>query len=285
VRSVLDTECLALVPKLINTTRKNHKSTRRALPAPDLAGRPRSITLDPRILRTVIEAPSSPYAEAVRSLKLTVDLNRNSKGKYSKVIGLTSCLPGEGKSTLAAAMAALMANGGSNVLLVDCDLRNPSLSRTLTPDAPVGFLDVVAGEVPLSDALWTDPTTKMSFLPMVPNGRLPNPTEMLCSPAAKSLFNALELRYDYVVVDLAPLIAAIDARAAARLIDSYVLVIEWGRTERDTITQALRDAPMLHDQIIGTVLNKANIDVLNRYDVHRGNYYYNSYYHRYGYID
>ena len=185
-----------------------------------MADRPRSINSDPRILRTIIEAPWSPYAEAVRSLKLTVDLNRRSIGKHSNVIGLTSCLPSEGKSTLSAAMAALMADGGSRVLLVDCDLRNPSLSRTLTPDARAGFLDVVAGQVPLADAVWTDPTTNLSFLPMVPNRRLPNPTEMLCSPAAKSLFGALEIRYDYVVVDLSPLVATVDARAAARLINS-----------------------------------------------------------------
>jgi succinoglycan biosynthesis transport protein ExoP len=273
VRSALDTECLALVPMLIDKTRKNNKSARKVLPAPNMADRPRSINSDPRILRTIIEAPLSSYAEAVRSLKLTVDLNCSSKGKYSKVIGLTSCLPSEGKSTLAAAMAALMADGGSRVLLVDCDLRNPSLSRTLTPNARAGFLDVVAGKVPLADAVWTDPTTNMSFLPMVPNRRLPNPTEMLCSPAAKSLFDALEIRYDYVVVDLAPLVAAIDARAAARLIDSYVLVIEWGSTRIDAVQYALRNAPGVQENIVGAVLNKVDMASMSRYDSYGADYY------------
>ena len=76
----------------------------------------RSICSAPKVMRTVVDSPSSPYAEAIRSIKLTVDLN--SKAVNTKVIGLTSCLPSEGKSSLAAAMAALIAQGGARVILV-----------------------------------------------------------------------------------------------------------------------------------------------------------------------
>ena len=128
-------------------------------------------------------------------------------------------------------MAALIAQGGARVILVDCDLRNPSLSRALAPEAEVGFLDVVGGNADLADAVWTDPATNMAFLPTVVNSRLPNATEMLASEAAKALFVSLQIKYDYVIVDLAPLVAGVDVRVASRLIDSYILVIEWGSHE------------------------------------------------------
>src|SRR5262249_33303262 len=224
------------------------------------------------IMRTIIDSPESPYAEAVRSIKLTVDLNSQAKG--TSVIGFTSCLPSEGKSSVAAAMATLIAQGGARVVLVDCDLRNPSLSRALAPDASAGFLDVVAGNVSLEDAIWSVPTTSMAFLPAGANVGVPNATEIFASGAAKSLFDTLQIKYDYVIVDLAPLVAGVDVRATSGLIDSYVLVIEWGATKVDAVQYALRNAPNVHENIVGVVLNKVNIPVMSRYARHGGRDYY-----------
>jgi succinoglycan biosynthesis transport protein ExoP len=271
IRSVLNTECLALVPMLMNKSSNKYFSRKPLALAAD-QGVARRISSHSRILRTILDEPSSPYADAIRSIKLTVDLN--SKAKYTKVIGMTSCLPNEGKSTVAAAMAALIAQGGARVILVDCDLRNPSLSRTLTPQAQVGFLDVIAGKVPLADAVWVDPTSNLTFLPMVPNSRLPNAIELLCSEAAKSVFSALQIKYDYVIVDLAPLVAALDARVASRLVDSYLLVIAWGSTKVDAVQYALRNAPGVQENIVGAVLNKVDIAAMSRYDTYSSQYYY-----------
>jgi succinoglycan biosynthesis transport protein ExoP len=284
VRSVLDTECLALVPLLTDQSWRRVNSSRqlfagrarKAQLAISGAGRagPRSIRADQRILRNIIDAPSSPYAEAIRAIKMTVDLNLSREGKVTKVLGLTSCLPSEGKSTIAAAMATLIAQSGARVILVDCDLRNPTLSRSLTPDASVGFLDVVAGKVALADAIWSDPTTNMAFLPAVSNPLWHNATETLGSEAARSIFTTLQIEFDYVVVDLAPLVAALDVRATAHLIDSYVLVIEWGTTKVDAVQYALRHAPGLRENIVGTVLNKVDMAALGRYDSYGARYYY-----------
>jgi succinoglycan biosynthesis transport protein ExoP len=284
VQSVLGTECLALVPLLTDERSKRVLFGRKSLGVPtriaeralSVAGRagPRSIRSEQRILRTINDAPSSPYAEAIRAIKLTVDHNLSGEGKNTKVLGLTSCLPSEGKSTIAAAMAALIAQSGARVILVDCDLRNPTLSRTLTPDARVGFLDVVAGNVALEDAIWSDPTTNMAFLPMVSNPLLPNGTESLGSEAARSILATLQIKFDYVIVDLAPLVAAVDVRATSHFIDSYVLVIEWGTTKTDAVRYALRHAPGLQENIVGTVLNKVDMAALGRYDSYGAKYYY-----------
>jgi len=233
----------------------------------------RALSSGPKSMRTIVDSPSSAYAEAVRSIKLTVDLNsQNSQDKFTKVIGLTSCLPSEGKSSLAAAMASLIGQGGARVVLVDCDVRNPSLSRALAPKASSGFLDVVTGNVEFEDAVWNDSTTNMAFLPA---GRwMPNASEILASDKAKLLFDMLQIKYDYVIVDLAPLAAGVSVRAASRLIDSYVLVIEWGATKIDEVQYALRHAPGVQENIVGAVLNKVDMAVMGRYDSYGANYYY-----------
>jgi polysaccharide biosynthesis transport protein len=274
VRSVLGTECVALFPLLPD--HRNRMFSRRqplALPQPAQRGAPRGICSSARIIRTIVSSPSSPYADAIRSIKLTVDLN-SQQPNYTKVIGLTSCLPSEGKSTLAAATAALIAQSGARVLLLDCDLRHPALSRALAPDASAGFVDVVAGKIDLADAVWDDPTTNMAFLPAGADPEVPNATEILSSEAAKSLFSTIQIKYDYVIVDLAPLVAGVDVRATSGLIDSYVLVIEWGATKVDAVQYALRNAPNVHENIVGVVLNKVNIPVMSRYDSHGARDYY-----------
>jgi Mrp family chromosome partitioning ATPase len=151
-------------------------------------------------------------------------------------------------------------------------VRRPSLSRALAPDASAGFLDVVAGKLDLADAIWTDPATGMSFLP-AGDPAVPYATEILASDDAKSLFSTLQIRYDYVIVDLAPLVAGVDVRASSRVVDCYVLVIEWGATTVDAVQYALRHAPGVKENIVGAVLNKVNVAAMKRYDRYGAAYY------------
>jgi polysaccharide biosynthesis transport protein len=272
VQSLLATECLALVPLLAdNTSRKaltlqSRRDEKFAIARPMAT---RDICSIPKIMQTVIDAPSCPYVEAIRAIKLTIDLNSQAN---TKMIGLTSCQPSEGKSTVAVAMATLIAQSGARVILVDCDLRHSSISRLLAPDASAGFLDVVAGTADLADVVWVDPTTQMEFLPV--GASVSNATEILASRASKSLFDSLQVKYDYVIVDLAPLVANMDVRATAGLIDSYLLVIEWGATKIDAVEYALRNAPAIHANIMGAVLNKVDIAAMRRYDRHGADGYY-----------
>jgi polysaccharide biosynthesis transport protein len=279
VQSVLATECLALVPLLADKSKKRILSKRRPAFALeqgrqerfDISCRigERSICSTPNIMQTIIDAPACDYAEAIRAIKLTIDMNNQAN---AKIIGLTSSLPSEGKSTLAVAMATLIAQSGARVILVDCDVRQSSISRSLTPDANTGLLDVIAGTVDLADAVWTDEATQLEFLP-AGNG-VANATEFLASRAAKSVFDSLQVKYDYVIVDLAPLVASMDVRATCGFIDSYLLVIEWGSTKIDAVRYALRNAPAVHANMAGVVLNKVDMTVMGRYDSHGANYYY-----------
>jgi succinoglycan biosynthesis transport protein ExoP len=104
---------------------------------------------------------------------------------------------------------------------------------------------------------------------------VPRASEMLASDKANSLFERLKNEYDYVLVDLAPLAAGVDARATSGHIDSYILVIEWGVTKIDAVQYALRNAPKVHANILGAVLNKVDMAAMGRYDSHDSdNYYY-----------
>jgi succinoglycan biosynthesis transport protein ExoP len=222
-------------------------------------------------LWTAVSAPNSPYADAMRSIKLAVDRDGPDE---CNVIGLTSYLPTEGKSTVAAGVATMMAQAGRRTILVDFDVRNPSLSRALTPDAQVGFLEVVDGAASLAQAVRWDPTTKLAFLPTLANQSPRNATEMLASPEARRIIDSLKSAYDCVIVDMAPLISTVDIRAVSRIIDSYVLVIEWGATKMDAVRYALSDAPAVQSKMIGAVLNKVDFASLGRYQPYGYSQYY-----------
>ena len=190
------------------------------------------------------------------------------------MIGFTSSIPNEGKSTVALAVGQLIARNGASVIVVDCDLRNPSLTRSVAPDAANGIVDLVTGEASLDDVVWKDRSTQMAFLPAVPRPGPPDPPTILASVELKRIFDQLRTLYEYVIVDLSPIAPVIDVCATTEFIDSYVLVIEWGRTTIDVVEHALRVAPNVSRCIIGAVLNKANIRELESYDPYLSGYYY-----------
>jgi succinoglycan biosynthesis transport protein ExoP len=279
VASILHTHCLAVLPKVkVPVTLRSHK------PRTDYGGlEHRIIKRDQSLFWGVIDSPFSRFAESIRAIKVAADLSTSVKS--SKVLAFTASLPNEGKSTTAMALAQSIANVGGRVVLLDADLRNPGLSRKLTPEAKVGLLEVLANQVMIEDALCLDPETRLAFLPAVVNERMAHSSEVLASEAAKMLFEGLRQSYEYIIVDLSPLAPVVDVRAMTHLVDSFVFVIEWGRTKIDVVEHALRMTPGVYDNLLGVVLNKANIKLLGRYESHRGDYYYNRHYARYGYVD
>jgi succinoglycan biosynthesis transport protein ExoP len=252
---------------------------------------PRTILRDSNVFWTIVDFPFSRFAESVRAIKVAAGLkeavtSRSRKSsKSTKVIGFTSSLPMEGKSTLTAALALLIAQAGGRVILLDCDLRNPRLSSIFAPSAKAGFIEVVSKKAAIDDVLWTDPKTNLAFLPAFMKSRVAHTHEILASEATKNFFNDLRRRYEYIIVDLSPLAPVVDVRTTTNFVDSYVYVIEWGSTKIDVVKKALADAPGIYENLLGTVLNKADVRKLSRYEAHRGAYYENKHYGRYGYVD
>ena len=280
VEERLETDCLAVVPRV---TIEAKGAMLDPVPGPAHLPAVRVIAHEQSLLWTVVDQPFSRFSESIRAIKVAADLRK--VVKENKVIAVTSSLPNEGKSTISMALAQLIAHTGSRVVLVDCDLRNPSLTRHLAPAATVGLLDLVAGKAFFDEIAWTDPATKLTFLPATVKSRVAHTAEILASPAMRKIFERLRETFDYVIVDLSPLAPVVDVRAMTHLIDSFVFVVEWGRTKIDVAEHALRAAPGVHENLLGAVLNKADMNSLGRYEAYRGNYYYKRYYARYGYTD
>jgi succinoglycan biosynthesis transport protein ExoP len=282
VQSALSLECLGLVPLLtdramlsiLNDPRAITAQARAALPAPVGNTVIKRVHRASRLMRTVLHAPSSSFAEAVRMIKLNMDLDH--RDNPIKVFGLTSSFSGEGKSSIAAAMAAVIAQSGVRTILVDCDLRNPSLSRALAPDATVGFIEAIQRTASVQELVWNDPASGLSFLPALSKAESSS-SDLLASSDAMLFFTALRKVYDCIIVDLPPLIAPTDVRAASKLIDSFLLVVEWGRTKVDAVQYAMRHAPGVHERTIGIVLNKVDVDAMGRYDSYGASYYGHTY--------
>jgi exopolysaccharide transport family protein len=274
--------CLSVVPLLNH--RQVKKATRKSALAAGHAGQgsgQRTLSRGSGTCWAAAAMPTSRFAESIRSIRFAIDLDPTKTP--SKVVGLTSTLPNEGKSTIAASLAQLLANSGKRVIVVDCDLRNPSLSASLAPDVGAGITDVLSGARSLEDTIWSDTATGLDFLPGR-RGALANTSDILSTNETKKLFDQLRATYDYVIVDLPPLAPIVDVRATTALIDSFVLVVEWGGTTTDVVEHALNAAPNVYDALLGTVLNKADMKAMKRYASHIGDYYNDEHYSRYGQI-
>ncbi|WP_183237630.1 AAA family ATPase [Bradyrhizobium sp. CIR18] len=271
IQEKLGASCVAIVPAIAS-----EGSSRKLLGANKSPN-------DGSLLRYVVDQPLSRFSEAIRSLKVSLDIN--SIVRESRVIAVTSALPNEGKSTISANLAQLMAHGGARVILVDVDLRNPSLSRALLPDAKIGLLEVIARKTPPEDACTLDPETSLSVLPAVVTSRLLHTNEILASKAMRELIAALKTKFDYVVLDLPPMAPVVDVRVTPSFVDSYVFVVEWGKTKTDVVMHNLCASPAIHEKLLGVVLNKADTKLISRYESYQGRYYYQKYYSRYGYVE
>jgi len=274
VEEQLGANCVAILPALGNAASTPMLGSR--------LGR-KANNPQPDILRYVVDNPLSRFSEAVRSLKVAVDLN--SIVRENRVLAVTSTLPNEGKSTLSTNLAQLIAHGGARVILVDADLRNPSLSRALMPDAQAGLVDVVAQKTQLEDVITVDPQTKLAMLPAGTTSKLLHTNEILASKPMRDLMSLLRSKYDYVVLDMPPMAPVVDVRVTTSFVDSFVFVVEWGKTKIDVVRHNLRGAPEIQDKLLGVVLNKADTKLLSRYESYHGRYYYQKYYARYGYVE
>ena len=272
VERQLQMRCLSVVPMLDEVPRRNSSRANSCRPAARHRSKGDRAARGP--LGRVRNAPFAlrrvDPVDQTRCRPFNLPAHRG-------VIGITSALPREGKSTIAAALAMLSAHTGARVIVVDCDLRNPSLSRTLTPDALAGMIEVIAGEKTLEDVIWKDPRTGLSVLPSVSKRPLIHTSEILSAAPTRLLFEKLRASYDYVVVDLPPLVPIVDTRAGGHLVDGLILVVEWASTRTDVVQQALHAAPNLQAVLIGAVVNKTDMKALKRYTRYHGDEHYDRY--------
>jgi len=260
VRDALSMNFLGYLPaignRLVEPARKN-------VPEAENAREPGPETITPRMLRVAINAPSSAFAETLRNVKLASDIVLHHGD--CKVIGFVSMLPREGKTTVAANFAGLLAANGARTLLIDADLRNPGLSRSMPVLPDKGLVESIVGEVRWQNVCLTDRKTRLAILPVVGHRRLSHTSELISGPGMANLIEEMRHSFDYIVVDLPPLGPVIDAKAFAPLADGFVLVTEWGATPRVLVHKLLQAERQIAAKTLGVVLNKTDMKTLSRY--------------------
>lgn len=253
-------------PVLPRSTATEARTNRPDAPAPPTVQSgmaPSYAFIDP-LKRRAVTDPISIFTEAFRAIKMTAWLQASVR--ENKVIGITSTLQNEGKSTVGSNLAALMADAGKRVVLIDADLRNPTLARSLTPQASAGWLDVVNGKTDLAQVTGYEAATGLALLPLLLTESAVHSDEVLASDEFRDLIDRLRRSYDYVIVDLPPIAPVVDVRATVPVIDSFVFVVEWGSTRINAVRHHLMAEPELHDRLLGVVLNKVNLKMLERYE-------------------
>ena len=195
----------------------------------------------------------SPRAEAFKTLR--TNLQFADVDSPPRVIVVTSPLPSEGKSTSACNLALTLAQSGSRVVLVDGDLRKPTVGDYLGVSSAAGLTSVLAGQHELRDVVVAHGRSTLSVLPSGPTP--PNPSELLGSQQMADLLAVLANHYDIVVIDAPPLLPVTDAAVLAAVADGAVLVLRHGRTRREEAQRAIQALAAVNAKLLGSVLNFA----------------------------
>jgi len=207
--------------------------------------------------------PKSQMAESYRALRTSLLLT--SAGAPPKLIMVTSALPQEGKTTTSINSAIVLAQKGTRVLLIDADLRRPSIHKTLGMGPRAGLSNVLTGGVTLAQAI-----TRSTILPnlfVLPAGTPPpNPAELLASANMKDVLDQLREQYDHIVIDTPPTLSVTDAVVLSTSVDGVVLVIRSGQTTKQALRRARDILMQVNARVCGVLLNAV--------DLHSPDYYY-----------
>jgi succinoglycan biosynthesis transport protein ExoP len=217
----------------------------------------------------VLDAPFSRFTEELRSVKAWIGTAQLGDG--IKVIGVVSSVPKEGKTTIAANLATLIiASSGARTLIIDSDVHLRLLTARLAPEAREGLIEALADPSRLSMLVSKMPRSGLDVLPCALSTRLPNAAELLGSPEMEQLLAAARKAYDYIVIEIAPIMSVVDVKMIERFIDRFVFVVEWGQTKRSLVLDALSEAQIIRERLIGIVLNKADPFALRSIEAYKG---------------
>jgi capsular exopolysaccharide synthesis family protein len=215
----------------------------------------------------------SAVAEAYRVLRTSVLLS--TAGNPPKTILITSAQPGEGKTTTAINTATSLAQLGGSVLLIDCDLRKPSVHKALGLDRSEGLSTYLSRKVNVEDLIKPLPVANLSVLQSGPVP--PNAAELISSAQMKELLKTLGEKYDHIVIDSPPLINVTDPVILSTMVDGVVLVVQGGKSTREVVRRARMELATANAKVFGVVLNNVNLKREGYND-----YYYDRYYSSYG---
>ena len=259
---------LAFFIEYLDTSVKTIDDVERALNAAVLGVIPQNVgsLLD--------EGDESPHAEAYRVLRTNI-LFAGRQSEKQTTFSVVSGGAGEGKTTTMFNLAVVFAQQGDRVLVVDSDLRRPSMHRFFKLSNNIGLTNYLLGQATIEEVIQT---TELPSLHFIPSGKLPSSSMGILSSAKMKEFVAeMKSRYDYVFLDAPPIMGVSDASVLASMVDMCVLVVQY-RKYPQLMTQRAKDmVTKVGGELVGVVLNNINISQDSYY------YYYSGYYYDYYY--
>jgi len=229
------------------------------------------------------EKTSFHVKEAYKAMRTNVMFSVPDEG--CKVIGVTSAVPSEGKSTTVLNLAITFAQTGTRVLLIDADMRRPNIKRILNVGEGIGLSDVLARFAKAKDAIHH---TDYENLNVLFSGNIPpNPVELLASDNMQNMIGELKGSYDYIFIDTPPINVVTDATVISKLLHGIIIVARENVSKKDEVAEALNKLRFVNAKILGLVLND------KMYQSKRGGYYgkygkygrYKHYYREYSHED
>nr|WP_226528051.1 CpsD/CapB family tyrosine-protein kinase [Metabacillus niabensis] len=199
--------------------------------------------------------PKSPIAEQFRTIRTNIQFSNVDEELQTMIV--TSSGPAEGKSTTTANLAVVFAQQGKRVLLIDADLRKPTVHYTFRTENHIGLSNVLTRQSSLEEAVTLTAQDKLWVLASGPIP--PNPSELLGSKGMKNLLEQAKDQYDVIILDTPPVLAVTDAQVLANLTDGVVLVVSSGKTEIDAAKKSKELLESAKAKILGVVLNNKKV--------------------------
>jgi capsular exopolysaccharide synthesis family protein len=256
---------LAFFIEYLDTSVKTIDDVEQALGAPVLGVIPQNVGI---LMR---EGPDSPHAESYRVLRTNVLFSRKEQG--FRTMTVVSGGAGEGKSTTIFNLATTFAQQGSRVLLVDSDLRRPSLHKILGVANNLGLTNYLLKQNSIDEVIQTTPVASLDFLP---SGKLPSSSiGILNSVQMRAFIEEAKSRYDFVFFDSPPIMGVSDASILASEVDMAILVVQYRKYPQQMTLRAKQMVEKVGGRLLGVVLNNINISQDSYY------YYYSGYYYDY----
>jgi capsular exopolysaccharide synthesis family protein len=212
------------------------------------------------LVKALLRTRRSQLTTSVETGRIVLGFSNG--GAVPKVVLITSAISGEGKSTVARLLATSSALSGRRTVLVECDLHRGFLSEKLGRNRS-GLAQVLDGEADIATVTAQDPATGLFMIPAGLASK--SPADLLSSQAMQDLVAQLRLQYDCVVMDASPLLPVVDALALAPIADKIVMIVEWGRTSRTNVFEALKTLRYAGHSIGGIILNKVDYKRLASY--------------------
>nr|WP_246733472.1 AAA family ATPase [Methylobacterium sp. BTF04] len=252
VEQVTGLPCIAIVPRV-----ETFKSLRDVLPRFFVAIGLRQHVISKEMLVDAVMHPLSGTAEAMQEVKMLLE-RPSGRSAGCRVIGMISAISGEGKTMISSNIAHYLALSGRKVLLLDYDLRYPSLTRALAPKAKVGLLETIDTGILQGVTTIQARGAKLQILPTVMEEQVEHTSDVLRSPNNVALLKTLRSSYDFIIVDYPPALDFSDVRGTDELIDEYLMVVGFDRPSKRDLAECISRDRFDTSRVLGVIFNRAD---------------------------